>query len=172
MEEQLTVKGAGLRYGVIAAIVLIIYGLILQIAGLITNQALAYINYLILAVIIFLAHKAYKEKGDGFMTFGQGLSIGVIISIISGVVSAIFSYIYLKFVDDSMLAMIREQSYRTMEEKGMSDEQIEQAMGFSEKFMSPEMILVFGIIGMVFFGFIISLIVALITKKNNPAVSI
>lgn len=165
MEEKVTVKQVGVRYGIIAAIVFIIYGLILQISGLVGNQSLGYVNYLILAIIVFLAHKTFKEKGDGAMRFGQGLSIGMIITAIGTVVSMIFSYVYIKFIDDSMITLIRDKAYSSMEEQGMPDEQIEQAMSMSEKFMTPEMIIVFGTIFFLFFGFIICLVLSAITQK-------
>jgi hypothetical protein len=94
----------------------------------------------------------------------------MIIVTISSVLGSLFSYIYIKFVDSSMLDVIREQGMIQMEERGMSDAQIEQAMEMQARFTTPEMILVFGILGGIFFGFIVSLIVTAITKKSPPVV--
>ncbi len=172
MEEKTTVSKIGLRYGIIAGLVLIIYSLILQLLGMATNKALGYITYVFLIVIVVLAHKAYKENGDGYMTLGQGLGIGMLISLISGVFSGIFSYIYLKFIDDSMIAQMMDMQIEAMEKQGLDDKTIEQAMEMTEKFMTPELIPLFAVIGMLFFGFIISLIVSLFTKKANPSLEI
>jgi len=172
METQISPSKTGLRYGLIAAVVLIIYSLILQLTGLMANQALGYVSYLILAVIIYLAHNSFKSSGDGFMKFGQGVTIGMVISTIAGVISGIFSYIYIKYVDDSIIKIAMDKAYESMEQKGMSDEEINQAMSITEKFMTPAMILIMGVVFMLIFGLIISLIVSAITKKDNPEAAV
>jgi hypothetical protein len=167
MEEKLTVKQVGLKYGIYLALVSIIYTLILQIMGLATNRPLGYVAFVFVIIALFLAHRDFKRENE-FMSYGQGLGISMIIISVSAVLGSIFSYIYIKFVDDSMLAAIREQAEIQMEERGMSDAQIETAMEMQSKFTTPEMILVFGILASLFFGFIIALIVTAITKKTNP----
>ncbi len=168
MEEKLTVKQVGMKYGIYLALVSIIYSLILQILGLAAKQSLGYIGFIFVIIALVLAHRDFKRSNE-FMSYGQGLGISMIIITISSVLGSIFSYIYIKFVDNSMLDVIREQSIVQMEERGMSDSQIDQAMEMQAKFTTPEMILVFGILGGIFFGFIIALIVTAITKKSNPA---
>jgi lysylphosphatidylglycerol synthetase-like protein (DUF2156 family) len=168
MEEKLTVKQTGIKYGIYLALVTIIYTLILQILGLGAKQSLGYAGFIFVIVALVLAHRDFKRSNE-FMSFGQGLGISMIIVTINSVLSSIFSYIYIKFVDNSMLDVIREQSIVQMEERGMSDAQIEQAMEMQAKFTTPEMILVFGFLGGIFFGFIIALIVTAFTKKSNPA---
>lgn len=168
MEKEVTTRGVGLQYGVIAGIIMIIYGMILQLTDMATNQGLAFLNYLFLAVVIFLAHKKYKETGDGFLSYGQGLGIGFWVSLAGGILAMVFSYVYMKFIDSSMMDQAMEKARYDMEEQGMSDAQVDQAMSMTEKFMTPEMIFVFGILGVLFFGFILSLIISAITKKTDP----
>lgn len=172
MENKVSISQIGIRYGLITGLIMIVYGLILQLAGLATNTWLSSISYVILIVMIVLAHKDFKEGGDGFLSLGQGIGIGTLLSLVGGVLSSIFSYIYLKFVDDSMLKEIMDKQVEQFEKQGMDDAQIEQAMAIAGKFSSPEMILVFGILGITFFGFILALIVSLFTKKSNPELEV
>ena len=167
MEEKLTVKQLGLKYGIYLALVSIIYSLILQIFGLAANRALGYIGFVFLIIALLLAHRDFKRSNE-FMSYSQGLGISMIIVTISTVLGSIFSYIYIKFVDDSILDQIKEQTIESLESRGLSDAQIEQTLEIQSKFSSPEMILVFGLIAGIIFGFIISLIVTAITKKSNP----
>ena len=171
MEDKVTVKQISLRWGLIVGLIFIVYGLILQFLNLDmkTMQYLGYLNYVILIVVFVMAHKAFKEGGDGFMTMGQGIGIGTLIAIISSVISSVFSYLYIKLIDDSMLGKIKDAQIAELEKRGMDDAQIEQAMEIAGKFTSAEAILVMGIVGLVFFGFILALIVSLFTKKSNPA---
>jgi hypothetical protein len=172
MENKVTVSQVGLRYGLILGLVSIVFGLILQMTGQATNNWLSSIGYILFIVVIVLAHKAFKEGGDGFMSIGQGLGIGTLLSVIGGTLSSIFTFIYLKFVDDSMLQMIRDKQIEAFEAQGMDDAQIEQAMEMAGKFSGPVAILIMGIVGSALVGFIISLIISLFTKKANPALEV
>ena len=166
-ENKVTVKQLGLRYGLILGLIFIVYNLILQFTGLATNNWMSIISNLALLITIVMAHKAFKEGGDGYMSMGQGLGIGTLISLVSGIISSVFIFIYLKFVDDSMLGLIKEKQLEQFEKQGLSDAQIEQQMKIAEMFSGPIAILIMGIIITVFAGFIISLIVSLFTKKSK-----
>ena len=174
MEDKVTVSQVGLKNGIILGLIFIVYSMILQFLNLEMKmmQYLGYISYILLIIFIVVAHKSFKEGNDGFMTVGQGLGIGMLISVVAGVINAVFSYIYIKFIDDSMLQKIADAQLEQYEKVGMDDEAIEQAMEMSAKFMTPELIQVWAIVGMLFIGFILSLIVSLFTKKANPALDV
>ncbi len=168
MQEKPTIWQTGFRTALILALVLIIYSMILQLTGLVTNEYLGYINYLIIIGGIIWAHRSYKETGDGYMSYGQGLGLGVVVSGLAGLISSIFLYLYIKLIDSSMIGLIMEKARRDMEAKGLGDDEIEQAMSVTEKMMTPEMIVIFGIIGALFMGLIFSLIISAFTKNTNP----
>ncbi len=172
MEEKATISQVGLRYGLIFGLIFIVYGMILQFLDLATNQALGYVNYVILVIGLVLAFRAFMEGGDGYMSLGQGIKIGMLISLVSGALSGIFSYVYIKFVDDSMLEKIKDLQIQKMEEQGMTDDQIDKAVEIAGKFMSAELIPVYAVFGMLIAGFILSLIVVAIMKKNNPTLEV
>ena len=167
-EEKVSIKDVSVKWGLILGVIsiaLFIIGVVTETSQESWSQWLG----LIPTIIIFvLAHKQFKEEGDGFMSFGEGTKIGLFVTIISSVISTLFFYIYISFVDNTFVEKIREQSLTDMQERGMSDEQIEQAMGMTETFTSPAMLAVFGILAAVFFGFILALIVTAFTKNSNP----
>ena len=133
---------------------------------------MSWVGYIFLVIVMVFAHKAFKEGGDSFMSYGQGLGIGTLVSLITGLLSSAFMFIYVKFVDDSMIAQIKEQQISGMEEQGLSDAQIESAMEIASRFLTPGVMAIMGVVFFVFIGFIISLIVSAITKKNNPSLEI
>ena len=55
-----------------------------------------------------------------------------------------------------------------MEEKGMDDAQIDQAMAMVEKFSGGALSTVFAVLGALLIGFILSLIISAITKNPRP----
>ncbi|MFY0605066.1 MAG: DUF4199 domain-containing protein [Cyclobacteriaceae bacterium] len=166
--EDVSMKSVAIKYGVINGIIAIAYFLVLDFTGNAGNQGLSMVGLLFTAIVMFLAQKEFIRDGDGFMNYGQGLGLGTLLSLVSAIISSIFTYIYISYINDSFLDTMKEQQIVAMEEQGMSDAQIEQALKMSESFSGPTAILIFGIIGGVFFGFIISLIVSAITKKARP----
>ena len=172
MEQSVSTRGVGMQYGLIAGVVMIIYSMILQLTGLALETWAAWISYIFLAVIIYLGHNKFKEGGDGFMSFGQGLGIGFWISLVGGLISSVFSFIYFTFIDSSFIDQMMEKARYDMEEAGNTDAQIEMAMEWTSKIMSPAGLFIMGIVGILFMGFIISLIVSAITKKTNPQLEV
>ena len=102
------------------------------------------------------------------MTIGQGVGIGFWAGLVSSVISSIFMYIYVKFVDSGFIDMIKETQVEEMQKRGMSEEQIDQAMKIAGMFTSAEALLAFGLIGGVVFGLGIGLIISFFTQKKNP----
>lgn len=173
MEQKPTVFQTGLKYGLILALITIAYSLILNLAGLAANRWLAFVLMVIFfSIVSFMGHKAFKEGGDGFMSYGQGLGIGMVIALVSGLISSIFSAIYIKFVDNSVMEQAMQEQIEKMEEQGLSDAQIDQAMEMASMFQTPAMLVLLGLLYSLFVGFIISLIVAAITKNSNPEVEV
>ena len=167
-ENQVSTGKISIRYGLISGLLAIAFMVVVDLAGLTGNSSIQYLGYVVLAGIIFMAHKSFKEEGDGFMNYGQGIGIGSLVSLVSSVISSVFFYIYVSFINTEYMTVIIDMQRAKMEEQGMADAQIEQAMEMTEKFMSPVMMIVFGIIGTVFFGVLISLLVSAITQKKRP----
>jgi hypothetical protein len=177
MEEQQTIsvstRSAGMRYGLILAAFSIVSFLVFSLSGINMSEGPgAWVNRLlsmtVMVIVFVLAHNYFKQNGNGFMNFGQGIGIGFWASLTGTGISSTFMYIYIKFVDSGFLDMIKEQQMAQFQERGMSDEQIEQAMKFASMFTTPEAIFIFGLVGGIIFGVIIALIVSIFTQKKNP----
>ena len=166
---DVTTRSTGVRFGLIGAVIGIVYFVILNVAGVAaTGGVWNWISYLITAAIIFFAQKYYKENADGFMSYAQGIGISAWIGIVSGVITSIFVYIYIRFVDGTFLEMVKDKQLEEMQKRGMSDQQIDQAMKFASMFTSPEAIFGFALIGGIVATIIIGLIVTIFTQKKNP----
>lgn len=168
-EEQVTTKSVGIKYGLIYGLFGIGYGMILQLAGLATEQWLQWLSFGFMIIVLVFAMREYKEGNQGFMSLGQGLGLGMITIAISTVFSTVFSYIYIKFIDDSLISMTLEKAREElMRNPDFSDAQIEQALAMQEKFMTAEMLMGIGFITAIFFGFLITLVISLIMKRDDP----
>ncbi len=171
MEENLeapTVKSVAMKWGLIMGLISIGIFLVIAFGELQGNSAMQWIGLIPSIIIIYLAHKEFKDNGDGYMSYGQGLGLGTLISLISSLISTGFFFIYVKFIDSSYLDIMKDIQITQMQEQGMSDSEIETALGFSESFMSPGVMSVFAIVVAVFMGFVVSLIISAITKNSDP----
>ena len=170
--EQTTVKQVSIKWGLISGIVSIAFFMIINFADLVGNNAVNWLGMIPFIIIVFLAHNEFKKEGDGFMSYGQGLGIGAFLAGIGAVLSGAFTYVYTKFIVPDYNQQLMDKMVEQWEEQGLTDEQIDVSMGILSKFQNPELAFVIGIIGAIFFGFILSLIIAAITKNNNPDLSV
>lgn len=171
MEENLeapTVKSVAMKWGLILGLISIAYFLIVTLGNLQAVSGINLIGLIPSIIIIYLAHKEFKDNGDGYMSYGQGLGLGTLLALISSLISAVFAYVYIKFIDTTYFDTVKDIQIAEMQKNRMSDSEIETAMGFTEGFMNAEVTFIFGIVMGVLAGFIISLIVSAITKNSNP----
>ena len=167
--QMVTVKSVSMKWGLYLGLAYIIWTLIMYMTEMDTNTTLQWLSGILFIVGAVVAHKEFKRDGDGYMSYGQGLGIGTLVALISGVISSVFSYVYMKFIDPSVITRMMDASREQMEARGgLSDAQIEQALEISSGFMTPEVLFGLGIVIAVFFGFILSLIISAITKNTNP----
>ncbi|MCP3929159.1 MAG: DUF4199 domain-containing protein [Bacteroidetes bacterium] len=169
--SNVSIWPTALRYGLIGGLVMIIFSLIMILTGLnFSMQWLTSVGSLVIfgAILYFAMVKHRDEDLGGYLKYGRALGLGVATAIIIGVLSVIFNYVYMEFVDPSLMETALEMSRERLEAQGMEDEQIDQAMSMSEKFMSPGAMAIMGLLFNAFFGFIASLIVGAIAKKNPP----
>ena len=165
----ITPRSTGIRYGIILGTISIAYFLIFVITDMDMSKGLGrWGTSLIAIVIVFLAHKYFKDNADGFMSYGQGVGIGFWVGLVSAVIGNLFTYIYVKFIDDGFIATIRENALRDMENQGQSDEQIEMAMKFVNIMTGAEALVLIGLFFGILMLVIIALIVSLITQKPQP----
>ena len=172
MEQNVNVWKANLTNGLILALAGIVYSLVMFFLDLSINKAQGYIFILIEFVILFFLVKSYRDNYmHGMITFGQALGAGVIICLYYSVIMAVFTYFLYAFIDpnlvDKTLAIAEEQLLK----RGLPQAQIDTAMGVQSKIMTPAFIAPMSILGNMFQGLIMSLIIAAFVKKEgNPLI--
>lgn len=168
--SSVTTTSAGLRYGVIIGIVTILYSFVLMMLNMEQQTGAGFVTFAILIAGIVLAHKYYKQHNAGFMSYGQGLGIAAIEGAVIGLLSGVFRYIYITFIDPQYMENMMNGIRAKFEADGkMSDEQIDQAMQMTQKFSGTGPVsIVFAVLGTAFFAFLLSLLISAITKRNRP----
>jgi len=166
--DNVTTRSTGIRYGLIGAVVSVVFFLVVSMADVNPQGGVKYVNWIITVALLLLAHKYYKDSRDGFMSYGEGIAISFWMGLVTGVIYSIFTYIYIKFVDQGFIESLKEMQADAYAESGMSEEQIDKAMSISDKLFTPEWLFLMSLIGTILTNVIIALIVTIFTKKTNP----
>jgi hypothetical protein len=163
--------GTKFTYALILTICGAVLNLLLYFTGyqtekLATGQHFQWIGIIIFAVVLWLGISAVRDETPEYgMTYGRAVGTGVIISLISGVMSAVYNFIHFKFINvhyaDYQMEMIRAQWAAA----GMSEGQMEQAEPMTRMFTGPVGMAIMTPIMAVIFGVIISLIIAAFVKR-------
>ena len=159
--------GIALKWGAIAGLLSIVFSTVLFVTGQANNKLVSSLGLLILIGGIVYAIKEFKSQSGGYISFGEGLGLGSLASAVCGLLSAAYNVFYIKFVDDSSIKMAMQQSRLELEQKGMDDAQIDQAMAMAENLSGPGVLFLFGFFGTLLFGFIFSLIISAIMKNEH-----
>ena len=80
-------------------------------------------------------------------------------------VVSVYTFIFLKYINSDMMEKAMEIQAQEMYNKGMSEEQIDQAMGMAKKMTSPAAVTVMSMFGSMIIFFIYALIASIFTKK-------
>lgn len=178
MEEQNTIDQPApvkvsplpiaVRYGAIGGFIMIIISLILYFLGETNNQALSYLSlFVVVSTTIFLGLKDHRDNNlGGYMKYGAGVGTGTLISVFIGLIAAIYTFIFLQFIDPEIMQEALNEAREKMIEQGQSDEVIEQAMDITKIFTSPGVMAGMVVFMYPFFGVILSLIISAIVQKK------
>jgi hypothetical protein len=151
----------------VLALIIMVISLIGGFAHIALETWFKWIGTIVMLIgIIYFCLQYAKEKTDGVSfgnVFGYGFKIALIISILLAIYTVIsFNIIFPESVDQ-ILAKARTD----MEASGKTEDQIDQAMAMSKKFMQPGMLSVFAFIGTLFFGTLSALLGAAFAKKSE-----
>ncbi|HHJ10794.1 MAG TPA: DUF4199 domain-containing protein [Bacteroidetes bacterium] len=171
MEQNRTsVWKATLNTGIFLGLVLVLYSLLLYFTNQITNRNLGYISLVIDIVGLCLGINSFRKNyRDGFLSYGQVLGAGVVISLYAAIISGIFVYVLYAYIDQDLIRQLLDISRDKMMEKGMNDQQIEMSMKITSKIMKPWFMGISSVLNGVFFGTLISLILGIFLKREGEA---
>lgn len=148
---------------------LLLYFTGFQTEKLATGQYFQWLGFVMMFAILWLGIKAVRDEApEKGLSYGRGVGTGTLISLYSGLMSSVYSFIHFKFVNpefaDYQLALIRPK----WEAAGMGEAQMDQAEKMTRAMMGPVAQAIMTPILVVIFGLILSLIIAAILKRPAP----
>ncbi len=162
----------GLIYGVLMILgFVIVYVLQIDvIKDRVIGTSISILNYFVFPVaFIVLGCNNFKNFNKGLISFVECLKVGVSIVFVGALIFAVFNLIFNLLFPEYLEEILKQTEQIMLEQNpNMTREQVEMAISMTRKFSSPVfsipiMILIFSVI-----GFIYSLIIGLIVKKDQP----
>ena len=167
-KQNISTARVALKYGVVAGIIGIIYATLIFIAGQIANTWLGILAFCIPIVVMFFGLKEYRSENGGYMTYGEGLGLGTQMFVIYLFIVLSFDMIYQQFIDTTIQQQIMDATRVRLENYGIEENKIDQIIEDAQKKYSPGSAFGWGMLIYSILGFLISLVVSAIMKKEKP----
>lgn len=157
---NLTLK-AGLLLGVLCAL----WQLIMGITGWFLDPVLLNLFWVVILIQIGVLVWALNKTATS-NTYWQQVGKGTLISLTGGIILFIFSIIFTSVLFPDYFAELRAMQEKILQESGISAEEIRRQIQMTEMTQNTFTQALFGFLGTVITGFIISLIVAAVKRRK------
>ena len=169
IKSAMTNTKNAMNFGAILGLSLCVVSAIFMSLGFETSNVQQWIGYVLTIGIISYGTISFRDKhNEGFITYTKAFTSCLLITFYSSIILAFFMYIYLSFIDQSLIDQILEKAEEEMMNKKLPDDQIEDAMKMTRMFTTPIVMAIFTIIINTFMGAIFGLITAAFLKRDNP----
>lgn len=168
-----------LKWGLITGMVYVIFSLISNMLGLQQggggSAGLGFlVNVLLFGATFYTIYLGIKEirdtELDGNLNLGQAIRKGIAIALIAGVISALFTLLYMLVIDPGLGDRILETAEEQWDKMGVPEEQREMSRKVTGWFLNPAIMAPFMLIWVCFWGLIKALIAGSMLKKEAPPV--
>jgi branched-subunit amino acid ABC-type transport system permease component len=175
--DQATVspRPTGIRWGLILGLVSAATSLLFTMTDMIdfaNPQMFSLPNLVNWAVLIGIYYYAFTQHRDnelgGHMTLGRAMLLGFWIALISGIITAVYMYLYTTVINPDFTSQIIDGAIEKAEKKGQDGEAVRSAMESMSFFFSPTYMSIMAVVGSLLMGALFSLIIGLIIRRDPP----
>ncbi|MFQ6602369.1 DUF4199 domain-containing protein [Flavobacterium sp. C3NV] len=177
MDKNISPAKSGTMYGLLFGVIMVLEFVVMYVIGMksLVNSSVGVIvniaNYLVLPLIfIYLGCNHYKKDiNNGFISFSECLKTGVSITVIAGLVYAIFSVIFNLIFPEFINEMLEiSKEGMITQNPNITSKELEMGLSMVKKFMNPLIVLPVTLVMYSLIGLIYSLIIGAIVKNDKP----
>ena len=167
-----TVLKFGLISGAISSVLMLASANFIRSGNYQRAEIFGYTSMVLAMLVIFFGVRSYRENaGGGRMTFGRGLAVGVLITLVTAVCYvATWEILYWGIMPD-----LGEKMAFCMAEKakadGASQAELDKLASFAAMYANPLVNVAFTFLEPLPIGVVVSLLSALILRKKSPAMT-
>ncbi len=169
MEQKSTFIPA-LQFGLLTGLAMIVYTLIMYLAGVDMKSSWNLIGYLIFIGGLYWGITNIREKQlEGVMSYGKAFGVGFQIAFFTAILVGIFTFFYLKYIDTAALSnTISEAENKILSSNpNISDADLQKALDMMKMFATPVLRAIIGFIWFLISGTVFSLIIAIFAKRED-----
>jgi membrane associated rhomboid family serine protease len=173
-EKNVGFTNVVLKWGLISGAASIGMQLLTQILGLKSGMdaigvLLGLISLAIPITILVLALREHRDKQlSGFMSFGRGFLVALLVMVVSTLLTSIFQYIYFNFINPSALDGQLELVKKSLEKWITDEDKLDEMVEGSRTTMKSPLSIVQATATVAIFGSIVALIFAAIFQRKRP----
>lgn len=169
MEEKSTSTFKfALTYGLITGAAIIVVALIFYVLEVPRESPIQYASYLVyIAGMIWGANVYKNEYGNGFLSYGKAFGISYLIGILAAIIGSIYAFIYIKYIDPSVITESLAAAEQRLLDQDMSDADIDNALEITERFMNPMIMAIMAFVMNAIILAVIGLITSIFVKKEE-----
>jgi uncharacterized membrane protein len=166
-------KKFAMNYGAVLGLCLMLIALLFWALGIEQQQSVmpSILNNMVIVGFLVYAISQYRDNtNNGFISYAESLKLGTSVAFFSSVIMAFYTFIYITYLNSDMLANIMNMTEQAMLEAKpeISDQELDLALSMTSKFIQPHWMMIMGVLGGTFMGFLFSLIISIFLKKDNP----
>ena len=159
-------KKFAMNYGAVLGLCLVAIAIIMWSVGADDKQSVipALLNNGITIAFIAYAIIQYRDiNNNGFITYAESLKLGTTVAFFSSIILSFYQFIYISYLDPNALSEIMKITEQAMLESNpeISDEELDMALQMTAKFMQPHWMMIMGVLGGTFMGFVWSIFLIL-----------
>ena len=166
-------RNFAMNYGAVLGLCLVAIAFIMWSVGADDKQSviLALLNNAITIAFIAYAIIQYRDiNNNGFISYAESLKLGTTVAFFSSIILVFYQFIYISYIDPNALSEIMKITEQAMlkSKPEISDEDLDMALEMTGKLMQPHWMMIMGMLGGTFMGFLYSLIISIFVKKEDP----
>ena len=163
-----------LRYGLIGSAMIVIMFLVFYFSGENPLQELQMFDLFIIPIFVFFGVKEFRDRFNGkLLEYWQGMTSGVIIFLVLGLVTSVFIYVFTQWVEAAMVTdyvasrveILEETRTKIVEQMG-AESYIESYDKVKNTTQSD--IILDSFLKKIIIGFLITTVVAVVLKRKAP----
>lgn len=169
-ESSVSMQPVIMKWGLISAVVGIIFQIVTMMLGMSgMTMAISGLSLIISCYLLVLAVRADRDDQlGGFASFKRVFMLSLAVILVSSLITQIFSFIYLNYLNPSAVDATMEGTRSFLEKMNMQEDQIDKAIDEATASLKSPMSIVKNFAGAVFIGAIVAAIYGAIMKKERP----
>lgn len=162
-----------MNYGAILGSCLVFMALLFWLLGLDEQKSIVpsiLNNGIIILFLIYTIIQYRDNQHNGFISYSSSLKLGTTVAFFSSVIMALFTFIYISYLNPGMLFEILETTEQAILEADpeISEEMLDLQLEMAGRFMQPHWMMIMSVLGGTFMGFFYSLIISFFVKRQDP----